>query len=462
MSIKTFPLAPLHPRLLVVAFLIAASLALTAQTPPATPPAPPQPSGEIALTISGDPGTPPKYAVPDFIALSADAETVEAAKTIGATLWDDLGFEREFYMIPRDTYASIPAAPSLSDIPFSSWRELGADALVIGSVQKVDEGVKVTMRLFNVRSQQSAFGKEYTGSIANARLYAHTISDEIHQTQRALRGVARTKLAFSSDRDAQRLGGAIELRSVKEVYMADYDGANQRRVTIDKKLNIMPAWSPDARAISFTSYRRGYPDIFISNIYQGTLEWPAKGHGHNFLAGWSSDGRMALMSNRDGNPEIYVMNRDGSEVRRLTNNPANDTTPTWSPTGTQIAFTSDRSGTPQIYIVGVDGTGLRRVTSESYADRATWSPAPFNEIAFSSRSGRGFDIKIFDLASGHTKALTFGEGTNESPAFAPNGRHLAFSSTRKGKSQIFTMTRDGRDIRQVTFTGNNVTPDWSR
>ena len=97
---------------------------------------------------------------------------------------------------------------------------------------------------------------------------------------------------------------------------------------------------------------------------------------------FSPDGtRLAFTSNRDGNPEIYVMNLDGSGLRRLTNHPGIDATPTWSPTGTQIAFTSDRGGAPSIYVVGVDGLGLRRLTFE-HSDRATWSPAPYNEIAY--------------------------------------------------------------------------------
>jgi TolB protein len=150
------------------------------------------------------------------------------------------------------------------------------------------------------------------------------------------------------------------------------------------------------------------------------------------------------MSNRDGNSEIYVMNRDGSDVRRLTNNPAIDATPTWSPTGTQIAFTSERTGSPQVYTVNVDGSGLQRVSRESYADRATWSPAPYNEIAFAARTGPGFDIKILNIASGETRQITFGEGTNESPAWAPNGRHMAFMSTRQGRSQIFTVGATAR------------------
>ncbi len=290
-----------------------------------------------------------------------------AARTIGQVLWDDLAFEREFSLIPRDTYQSIPAARSLADVPFDRWRELGADGLVIGTVERSGKDFRVVMRLYQVSTRQTAFGpKEYVGPAANPRLFAHTIADEIHQNQVALRGVARTKLAFATDRDGERVGDTVEERSVKEIYIADYDGANQRRVTTNRRLNITPSWSPDGRAIAYTSYRRGFPDIFISIIYQGTLENPTKGQGHNYLPVWSPDGtRLAFMSNRDGNAEIYVMNRDGSGLRRLTNHPAIDVTPTWSPTGTQIAFTSDRSGSPQIYIVGVDGLGLQQVTRES-------------------------------------------------------------------------------------------------
>jgi TolB protein len=403
--------------------------------------------------------------VPDLLALSTDAETLDAAKIISQVLWDDLDFEREFAMIPRDTYKSIPPATSISDPPFDRWRELGADGVVIGVVQKTPAGVRVELRLYNVRARQQVFGREYTGSAANPRLYAHTMSDELHESQRSLRGVARSKLTFSSDRNKEPVADTVEKRDVKEVYIGDYDGANQRRITINRSLNITPVWSPDGRAIAYTSYRRGFPDVYLSLIYQGTLETPTRGVGQNWLPAFSPDGtRVAFTSNRDGNPEIYVMNRDGSEVRRLTDHPSIDSTPTWSPTGTQIAFTSDRtgSGSPQIYVIGVDGTGIRRISFESYADRPTWSPPPYNEIAFSARTGPGHDIKILNIASGETRQITFGEGTNESPAWSPNGRHLAFSSTRAGRVQVFTVDRDGRNVRQITRDGNNWTPNWSQ
>src|ERR1043166_766974 len=99
----------------VVCVALALSVLLAAQQP-----------SEIQLVISGEPGTPPRYAVPDFVALSPDVADV--AKMLGQVLWDDLNFEREFYMIPRDTYATIPVARTESDVPFAAWRELGADA----------------------------------------------------------------------------------------------------------------------------------------------------------------------------------------------------------------------------------------------------------------------------------------------------------------------------------------------
>jgi TolB protein len=448
---------------IAAATLFAALLVLDRGEPSLSAQQPQQPS-ELSATITSDQaGTPPRLAIPDFVALANDAETQEAAATIGRVLSDDLNFEREFLLMPRDVVVTIPAITSLRNVTVDRWREINADGVVLGTVQKQGNGVRVEVKLFNIRTGQAVFSREYSGAVANRRLFAHSIADDIHKEQRNLRGVARTKLTFSSDRDGERMTNTVEARGVREIYIADYDGENQRRLTVQKSLNIMPTWSPDARSIAYTSYRRGPPHIFISNIYQGTLEELTKGNAQEVTAVWSPDGsRVAFASTRDGSFEIYVANRNGSNIRRLTNHPGADITPTWSPSGTEIAFTSDRTGTPQIYIVGADGLGLRQLTREPYADRATWSPAPYNEIAYTARTGPGNDLKIMDLASGSVKQLTFGEGTNESPSFSANGRHIAFMSTRSGKNQIFTMARDGKDLKQLTRTGDNRTPDWSK
>jgi TolB protein len=452
--------------LCVFASVVGALALVSAQTPPASqgPPQPASGSDTIRLAITGEPGTPPHYAVPDFIALTPDKETAAAAKLIAEVLWADLSFEREFDMIPRDTYRTIETTPTTDTIAFDRWRELGADGVIKGSVRRTGNTFQVEMRLFNVRARGVALGRVYDNvSLRNPRGASHTISDEIHQTQANLRGVARTRLAFISDRANERLLDTVEVRTGKEVYVTDYDGANETPVTSSRRLNITPSWSPDGRSIAYSSYTRVQPQIIVSNVYQGTRETLTDEKTGAYMPVFSPDGtRIAFMSQRDGNPEIYVMNRNGSGVRRLTNNSAADSTPTWSPSGTQIAFTSDRSGSPQIWVMDLEGLNLRRITvGESWADRATWSPAPFNEIAYAARSGPGFDIRIYDVASGQTKTITDGAGTNESPAFSPNGRHIAFSSSRLGKTQIFTIARDGRGLRQITRAGNNTFPNWS-
>jgi TolB protein len=458
----------MHPHrfFLVTAVLGAVTFLHAQQQPPAEQV--PQPS-EIRVIIDGPPGLPPRIAVPEFIPLTNDAETAAAAKTIGQVLWDDLNFEREFYMVGRDTYKSIPPATSLETIPMDQWKEI-VDGLLIGTVRKTGNGVAVQVRLINVRTGQSSMAREYTGRAESiqptaSRAYAHTIADEVHLQQRGLKGVARTKLAFTSDRDGDRIKGPTSFRGVSNLYIADYDGARQTRITISRAQDISPVWSPDGRSIAFSSWRSGYQDLYIIFPYGGpAIQNPTHGSAEkqSYLPAWSPDGnRLAFTSSRDGNPEIYVMNRDGSGVQRITNHPSIDVTPTWSPTGTQIAFTSDRSGSPQVYVVNADGTGLVRITHESHCDRPTWSPAPFNEIAYSSRAGAGNNINVFDFATRSTRTITDGIGNNESPAFAPNGRHIAFVSSRAGKEQIFTIARDGRDLRQITRTGINRFPNWS-
>jgi TolB protein len=457
----------------MLAAAVGATAILGAQGPPQPPPAQPpaRPQTEVEIRISGTGiGLQARIAVPDFIPLTNDPQTAAAAKTIGQVLWDDLDFEREFYMIGRDTYRTIPQGTSLEDVPLDRWKELGADGLVVGTVQKTAAGVEVQYRLVEVNSGRSAIARRYSGSprsvgVNESRQYAHTIADEIHKQQRALEGVARTKLAFSSNRDGERMAGPVAPRDISNIYMVDYDGANPRRLTATRSLDIAPAWAPDRSAIAYMSYRTGYADILIHFMNGTKYITPAKGGPavQNYLPAWSPDGtKIAFMSSRDGDPEIYVMNRDGGGVRRLTNHPANDVTPTWSPTGTQIAFTSNRSGNPQIWVVNADGTGLRQITREAHCDRPTWSPAPFNEIAYASRSGAGNVIKVFDFEKGESRAITDDIGNNESPSFAPNGRHLAFVSSRAGKDQIFTIARDGNGLRQVTREGTNKFPNWSR
>src|SRR5436190_7635587 len=142
---------------------ILSSLAIVAGLVVVGAQAPPQQPNDIATTINGDAGSPPRFAVPAFLALSSDPETVAAAKTISDVLWDDLNYEHDFVFIPRDVYATIPVASSLDDLPFDRWRELNADGVLAGSVQKSGAGFQIKFRLYDVRSKRQVLGSEYSG-----------------------------------------------------------------------------------------------------------------------------------------------------------------------------------------------------------------------------------------------------------------------------------------------------------
>ena len=163
---------------IAIVLTTAAAAVIVAQDPPQ-----PQQPTSVTTRITGAPGLPPRYAVPEFIPLTNDAETQEAAKLISQVLWDDLSFEREFYLISRDTYRTIPRPSSINDVPLDRWKELGTDGLVVGTVRRDGNNLLVQVRLIEVASGRSAFGREYRGTLNNPRFFAHTISDEIHMDQ---------------------------------------------------------------------------------------------------------------------------------------------------------------------------------------------------------------------------------------------------------------------------------------
>jgi len=427
----------------------------------------------IDVTLA-NPNFHPNLAVPDFVMIGATDELREAARTVADVLWADLDFEREFYLIPREASARIPLASTPEALLLARWAELGADYVLLGTAAPTADGFTVDLRLVQTRganpgrvSHPARYGP---CRIATPRACAHFIADDFHKQVRGLNGVAQTKLAFVSDRDATRVANRLMANAGRgaEIYISDYDGYNQQRVTVTQTLTMGPTWAPDGRTLAYSSWQAGPPDVYINTLDGRPVTRPIRTQvrtdDHNLLPAWSPDGtKLAFSSNRSGNNDIWVMNQDGSGLQNLTpNTPTSiETAPTWSPDGRQIAFTSDRSGRTQIFVMNSsDGTGLTRLTYELSADRPTWSPLGF--IAYTSGSGPGHTISLFDLRTMQPSIIVAGVGDNESPAVSPNGRHIAFTTTRWGREQIAVVNRRGENIRQITREGNNQSPSWSR
>ena len=121
-----------------------------------------------------------------------------------------------------------------------------------------------------------------------------------------------------------------------------------------------------------------------------------------------SAGKIVFVSSRDGTSsfEIYVMDVDGSNQRRLTDNSAWDLAPTWSPDGSRIAFESNRDGNDEIYVMDADGSNQRRLTDNPAWDSfASWSPDG-SRIAFSSKRDGNIEIYVMDADGSNQRRLT--------------------------------------------------------
>jgi hypothetical protein len=203
---------------------------------------------------------------------------------------------------------------------------------------------------------------------------------------------------------------------------------------------MSPAWSPDGSQIAFGSSRDGGWDIYVINADGSGLRRLTTHGARDDSPAWSPDGsQIAFTSDRDGDFEIHVMNADGSNIRRVTDHPAEDGDPSWSPDGSMIAFTSNRDGPHEIYVVNVDGTDTRRVTTfpdPSMVIQPAWSPAA-NTIVFTVTEAF-IGVYRVDLDGGSPVRLSFGGG---GPAWSPDGAHIVYA---EGNLQVMNADATGR------------------
>ena len=297
----------------------------------------------------------------------------------------------------------------------------------------------------------SGLAKSYRGSAAALTRMAHIIVSDLVRQFNGKPGIFLTQIAFVSDRDGH-----------PEIYLMNYDGGNQRRITFHNSISVLPSWSPDDERLVYTSFARKTTDMYIVNRNGGGRIRLNTGLNLNTSATFSPVGHdIAFVGSVAGNPDIYLIRDDGTNLRRLTTASSIESTPEWSPNGSQISFTSGRSGTPQIYVMDSEGANIRRISFEGeWNDDASWSPDG-ESLAYTSRVDRRFQIRIMNLVTGQSRIIA-GEGSNEQPGFSPDGRFIVFQSNRTGKWQIYRTRVDGSDVLPLTFIGENKDPDWSK
>lgn len=403
-----------------------------------------------------------KLAVADFIPLTfASQDTQATLEVFNQVLWNDLKFSA-FFQMPSKSFYPLKPLRFPRDVSFENWQAptLDVDFLIFGNLQVDGTQVTVEAYLYDVKTQQQVLGKRYTVSENKLiRRVVHEFADQVvfQLSAGTSRGISRSQIAFTS------LKG-----DSKEIYVMDYDGFNQQTITANGGLNKFPEWSADNSTLAFVSNlpNKSRWELWLQGLKGGRNIIPVSTSyvSSPAISPTSQSIAFSSRSPSKSDPDIYVTDLTGKGWRNLSNHPGIDTSPTWSPTGHQIAFVSDRTGTPQIWMVDADGSNLQRLVTEGgHCDSPNWSPnGRFVAYSWQAPTRWKHDVYVIEVASGKIFQLTSGNGSNENPHWSPDARHIAFQSTRTGSKQIFIMNADGKNVKQITAYGINGSPAWSR
>jgi TolB protein len=342
------------------------------------------------------------------------------------------------------------------DLRRSGWFEIvpsGGAVVVEGECTAGGGLIAASCTVSSALLKKTHLRRSYREETQFARRLAHTIADDIVLAVKNVRGFASSRLVLVGRRNG-----------AKELYICDSDGSGLIQLTHDRSVCLSPSWSPDSKALVYTSFVSGYPDIYRVDLESGQRRRISGFAGLNSGADISPDGRnMALVLSKDGNPELYIMDLRDRRLVRLTNTPyAAEASPSWSGDGRQIAFVSDKSGSPQVYVMDRGGTGAVRITYRGSENVAPdWGGG--GRIAFTSRREGRYQICVYDPSSRSETQFTADGADHEDPSWAPDDRHIAYSRTERFHSEIYLLDTGGDpQIRLTGMQGEWYSPEWSR
>jgi TolB protein len=387
--------------------------------------------------------------------LNSTTDVARLSEGLADTMIHDLDLSGWFKVLDRSAYIENPQTSgiTLGSFDFKNWSTIGAEGLVKGGFSVQGDEVTVELRLFDVYQNKERIGKRYVGKVKDYRRIAHKFVDEIINQFTGVPGIFNTRIAYVSTS-----GGRF-----KEIYVSHLDGSEKFQLTNNHTINLSPSWTPDGRSILYSSFKDRVQTLFLFELYSGREVKFSPRAGHYIGGKLSPDGQsVAATLEIAGNSNLYLLDRSGNVIRRLTDDPGIEVSPSWSPDGRQLVFVADRSGSPQLYIMDVANGKTRRLTySGGYNTSPEWSPRG-DKIVYTGRVGNRFAIFTIDVDGGEPRKLTSEASDSEDATWSPDGRFIAFSSNRAGKYQLYMMQASGENQRRLTGSGGDDTkPSWS-
>jgi len=345
---------------------------------------------------------------------------------------------------------------------YNDWRVINAQALVTGAITAQPDGrLAVEFRLWDIVAEQQLTGLRYTTTPDNWRRIAHIIADAIYKRITGEDGYFDTRIVYISESGPQD-------KRVKRLSIMDQDSANQRYLSDGRSLVLTPRFSPTAQEITYLSYTRGTPRVYLFNIDTGQQEALGDFPGMTFAPRFSPDGNRVIMSIAlNGASQIYSLDLRTRRATQITTTQAIDTSPCFSPDSTQIVFNSDRGGSQQIYTMTADGGNIKRISfgSGRYGT-PVWSPRG-DLIAFTKFDASTFYIGVMHPDGSGERLLTQ-SFLVEGPTWAPNGRVMCYfrqqptdSRGGGGASRLYSIDLTGHNERELITPQDASDPAWS-